>query len=158
MQIETELHIPVTQGTKVRIWILSIWITSRPNHRTFSWSFFRPATFYNVDKEPTIQILLACKEWRFFRSGTIFEIKTKRRHFNQISAEWGPNSKFVVEANIVRLSLKPRRSWVINLMNQTRITRTRVEYQVEYRVEYRVISRVFTRDRNMTWPDWMVSQ
>ena len=48
----------------------------------------------------------------------------------QISAKWGPDLRFIVEANIER----PRRSQVINLMNRTRTIQPRVKYQVKYQV------------------------
>ena len=49
---------------------------------------------------------------------------------SKISAKRGPDSRFVVEANIAWSSPKLRQSRAINLMNRTRVTRPRVEYNI----------------------------
>ena len=53
------------------------------------------------------------------------------RHTDQISAKQGPDSIFVIEANIARSSPKPRRSGVINLMNRVDVGHTVLIVQIE---------------------------
>ena len=52
----------------------------------------------------------------------------------QISAKWGPDSKFVVKANTKSWWPKSSRSRIVKLMDQGQVTQPQVEYWVEYRI------------------------
>ena len=54
----------------------------------------------------------------------------------QISAKWGPDSRFVVKANTRSRQPKSSRGCIVKLMDQGQVTRPRVEYRVQYWVEY----------------------
>ena len=54
----------------------------------------------------------------------------------QILVNRGPDSTFVDKANSPRLSPKPRQSQELNLMDRTRVTRHRGEYQVNNTTTY----------------------
>ena len=60
------------------------------------------------------------------RNGTFSRSKIKLRHFyigvNQNSANWGPDLRFVLEANIKALISKSTSGQVIKLMDRGRVT------------------------------------
>ena len=53
-----------------------------------------------------------------------------RQLINQISAKWGPDSRFVVEANTKIWWPKSSRSRIVKLMDWGRVTRPWVEYRI----------------------------
>ena len=55
-------------------------------------------------------------------------------NLHQISANWGPDSTFAVEANTKTLCPKSSLFWLVKMMDRGWVIRPLVEYWVEYRI------------------------